>query len=311
VADAGAVTAGAPIVAAAGGERSFLDTGLDFGRDAFDPDEKAAMLAWYDEVHEWDGMRLAPFAAFWIEHDPGGFKRLKRHLLTLGDERDGAGLPVAAGVLMYVHTYTAIGNGKGALYEVVAARELGLTRAEVLDAVRHASLHGGPVGLNPLADIAGSYFDDWQDGPSTTAWPDGWAPDPRAFRSGIDHGTDDLSAGEMALVAAWHERMHGEVPAHVAALARLHPRAYKTLRIRQETATGGALPAQLFPLLTLHLAAVTARPTSMRRAAQEARALGVRRHQAVSTLFWASVPGGEAALEPAWDAVHDIVEDMP
>jgi alkylhydroperoxidase/carboxymuconolactone decarboxylase family protein YurZ len=297
--------------AATASGRGFLDTGLDFGRDEFDPDEKAAMLAWYDEAHEWGGLRLAPFAGFWIEHDPGGFKRLKRHLLTLDEQRDGVTLPVAAGVLMYVHTYTAVGNGKGALYEVVAARELGASRSEVLDAVRHAMLHGGPIGLNPLADIAGPYFDDWEDGPSAIAWPAGWAPDPAAFRSGIDHGTDDLPAGELALVTAWHERMHGEVPAHVPALARLHPRAYKTLRLRQEAAVGGALPAQLFPLLTLHLAAVTARPVALRRAAQEARALGVRRHQAVSTLFWAAVPGGEAAFEQAWTAVADVLEDMP
>jgi hypothetical protein len=292
-------------------DRSFLDPGLDFGRDEFAPAEKAAMIAWYDEVHEWGGMRLAPFAGFWIEHDPGGFKRLKRHLLTLDEERDGAALPVAAGILMYVHTYTAIGNGKGALYEIVAARELGLTRSEVLDAVRHAALHGGPVGINPLADIAGGYFDDWEDGPPTQAWPPGWAPDPAAFRSGIDHATDDLSARDLAAVEAWHRRMHGEVPAHVSAMARLHPRAYKTLRLRQETAAGAALPAQLFPLLALHLATVTRRPVAARRAAQEARALGVRRHQAVSTLFWAAVPGSEVALEQAWDAVAAVVEDMP
>jgi hypothetical protein len=292
-------------------ERSFLDTGLDFSTEEFDPEQQAAMLAWYADVHDVGDLDLAPFARFWIKNDPGGFKRLKRHILTLEDEIDGVSLPLAAGVLMHVFTYTAIGNGKGALYEVIAARALGASKAEILETVRLAVLASGPSGMNPLGDIAEGYFDEWTepDGPPLE-WPSGWAPDAGAFRSGIDPSTDELSDDEMARLVAWHERMHGEVPVHVTTLARLHPRAYKTHRLRYELAFTGALPAQLVPLLDLHVAVNRRWPDAARRAVQMAQALDVRRHQVVTTLFWGAASGGEAALERAASAVADQLEGL-
>ena len=292
-------------------ERSFLDTGLDFSTEDFDPDEQAAMLAWYADVHDVGDLDLAPFARFWIKNDPGGFKRLKRHILTLESEAGGVTLPVAAGVLMHVFTYTAIGNGKGALYEIIAARTLGASKPEILETLRLAALTCGPSGMNPLGAIAEGYMDEWTEHDATgLRWPVGWAPDVGAFRSDLDPSTDELSDEEVARVVGWHERMHGEVPVHVATLARLHPTAYKTHRLRYELAFTGALPAQLVPLLDLHLAVNRRWPEAARRAVQMARALGVRRHQVVTTLFWGASSGGEAALEGAVAAVADLLDDM-
>jgi hypothetical protein len=292
-------------------KRSFLDTGFDFSHEEFEPAEKEAILKWYAEVHDYQGLDLAPFARFWIDTDPGGFKLLKRHLLTLEESRDRVSLPVAAGVLMYAFTYTALGNGKGAFYEIIAARAVGATKAQIVELVRIAALFGGPIGLNPLAARIGDYMDEWtEDGDQPIEWPAGWAPSVEAFRSGIDFGTDDLSAGELDLIAEWHERMHGEVPDHVRVVAELHPTAYKTQRIRQEAAITGALPAQLVPLLMLHLGVVDLNPTLIRRSAQMARALGVRRHQVVSTLFWATTGGGEWKLEQALEPCRDVLSEL-
>src|SRR5688572_14737835 len=113
-----------------GAGRAFLDPGLDFATDAFTAEEKAAMLAWYRDVHDYGELDLAPFARFAIEHDPGGFKRLRRHVMTFEEPSAGVALPTVAGVLMYVHAYTAMGNGKGALYEIIAVRALGVSRAQ-------------------------------------------------------------------------------------------------------------------------------------------------------------------------------------
>jgi hypothetical protein len=291
--------------------RPFLDTGLDFSVEEFDPDEKAAMLAWYEDVHNYGGLDLAPFARFWIENDPGGFKRLKRHLLTLDEAVEGVALPVSVGVLLFVHTYTAIGNGKGAFYEIVAARALGINRREVLEVVRSASLFGGPVGMNPLSEVIGRYFEEWvDDSPTGSPWPDGWTGDVGRFRSGIDHATNELLPGELDLIVRWHESVYGEVPSHLPRLAVLHPTALKTQLIRQEAIVTGDLPAQVIPLLHLHLAVARMQPTMIRRAVQMARSLGVRRHQVVSALFWASVAGGSLVLEQAYGAIDDILDEM-
>jgi hypothetical protein len=213
-------------------------------------------------------------------------------------------------VLMYAFTYAATGNGKGAFYEVIAARALGATKAQIVELIRLAALFGGPVGMNPLGELMGDYLDEWVDDPAPPiAWPPGWAPDIDAFRSGIDLTTDVLTPDEIDLIAAWHRRMYGEVPDYVSLVADLFPTAYKTQRIRHEAAVTGALPAQLLPLLILHLAVVDLGPRSIRRAVQMARALGVRRHHVMATLFWATVGGGELALEDAIDPLRDLVSE--
>lgn len=290
----------------------FLGMGLDLSTDTFTDEEKARTLEWYGRLHDHGDLDLAPFSRFMLEHDPVGFKRLRRHLITLDDEIDGPALPVAAGVLMFVHTYIVLGMGKGALYEIIAMRELGATRAEIMETVRLGALHGGPRGVNALAEVADGYLREWHEEPETesrVAWPAGWAPDPERFRSGIDLGTDELGPGELELLRGWYRRTVGDVPSHVEFLGRVAPRSLKTQRARFETAITGALPAQIIPLLTLHLSAVRLWPTPLRRAVQSARSLGVRRGEVVAALLWAGVYGADVVMETAMDAAGDLFED--
>jgi alkylhydroperoxidase/carboxymuconolactone decarboxylase family protein YurZ len=290
---------------------AFLDSGLDFSTDSFEPEEKAALLAWYRDVHDYKDLDLAPFARFVVEHDAGGFKRLRRHVMRLEDAHDGVSLPTVAGVLMYVHTYVAIANGKGALYEVIAARALGASKAQALETMRLGAQYGGPAGMNPLGELALEYLDEWDGGEaSTIEWPEGWAPDPAAFRSGIDPASVELSGEELELARDWYRRMFGEVPRHVDRLAALHPTAFKTHLVRFEFAPVTALPAQIVPLFRLHLAALRQWPQAARRATQMAKSLGVRRHHVVSTLFWAAVYGGDPVLETAMTAIDDLLDDF-
>jgi alkylhydroperoxidase/carboxymuconolactone decarboxylase family protein YurZ len=289
----------------------FLGMGLDLSTDAFTDEERERTLKWYSEVHDHGDLDLAPFSRFMLEHDPTGFKRLRRHLITLEDELDGPPLPVAAGVLMFVHTYIVLGMGKGALYEIIAMRELGASRAEVMEIVRLGALHGGPRGINALAEVADAYLREWKEEAGTesrVAWPAGWAPDVERFRSGIDLASDELEPGELELIRDWYRGLLGEVPPHVDFLARVAPRAFKTQRARFETAITGALPAQMIPLLSLHLSAVRVWPKPLRRAVQTAKALGVQRGEVVAALFWAGVYGADIVMETALDAAGDILE---
>jgi hypothetical protein len=59
--------------------------------------------------------------------------------------------------------------------------------------------------------------------------------------------------------------MRGVIPQHVALFGRLHPRAYKLQRIRYKTSVGQLMPAQLVPLLTLHLATLRLQRQVMRQ----------------------------------------------
>jgi hypothetical protein len=289
----------------------FLGMGIDLSTDTFTDDEKARTLAWYREYHDHGDLDLAPFARFMVEHDPTGFKRLRRHMIALDEELDEPPLPLAAGVLMFVHTYFALGMGKGALYEIITMRELGATRAEIMETIALGALQGGPLGINAFAEVGDEYLREWREDPdavSRVAWPARWAPDVERFRSGIDLAADELLPGELDLIRDWYRRTVGEVPAQVEFLARVAPRAYKTQRARFETAVKGALPAQMIPLLTLHLSAVRVWPKPLRRSLQMAQAFGVRRREVVSTLLWAGVYGADVVLETAFDAAGDVLE---
>jgi alkylhydroperoxidase/carboxymuconolactone decarboxylase family protein YurZ len=284
--------------------RDFRGAGIDVTTDTVTDEEKARTLAWYREHHDVGELDLSPFARFAIEHDPAWFKRLRRHIFTF------EALPLAAGVLMYVHTYFALGMGKGALYELVTMRNLGATKAEVLEALAFGAYHGGPRGLNAFAEVGDEYLRDWQDRAGTVTrveWPPGWAPDVDRLRSGIDLSTDELLPGEDDLIRDWYVRVYGEVPVHIEVLARTCPAGLKTLRARYETTVRGALPAQMLPLLALHLHAIQLAPTPLRRAVQLARALGVGREQLLTALLWAAVYGGDAVLETAFDAAGDVL----
>jgi alkylhydroperoxidase/carboxymuconolactone decarboxylase family protein YurZ len=287
-------------------DESYLAVGFDYSTDTLSPEEKASVLAWYRDLHDHGDLDLSPFARFGVAHDPVGFKALKRHVETLGR----TALPVGPMVLLWVHTYVALGNGKGALYEIVAARALGATRAEVLETVHLAALVAGPLGLNPLGELAHEYMLEWEDdGESRLEWPEGWAPDVDRFRSGIDLRADGLTDAELELLRAWNRRLYGEVPPSVEFAVLAHPAAYKTQQARLEKAVTGAIPAQLIPLLSLHLGAIRQTPVPIRRALQMARSLGVAREYVESTLFWAAVYGGDVVFEAALDAAGDLLDD--
>ena len=288
--------------------QAFLGMGLDLGTDTFTDEEKTRTLEWYRQVHDHGDLDLAPFSRFMIEHDPTGFKRLRRHLIALDEELDEPPLPMAVGIFMFVHTYIVLGMGKGALYETIAIRELGARKEEILELVRLAALYGGPRGINAFAEIADDYLREWtEDGERRFEWPEGWAPDPGWFRSGIDLDSDELLPGELDLIRDWYRRALGEVPAQVDFLAQAAPAAYKTQRARFERAVRGDLPAQMIPFLTLHLTALRRDPKPLRRSIQTAKALGVRRRDVVSALFWAGVYGTDLVMETAFDAAGDVL----
>lgn len=285
----------------------------DLGGPDLSGDEQAALLAPYEPLHDHDGVDLAPFPRFWIDNDPGGFKRLKQHLPTLWASVNGEDLPLVVGQVMYAYGYMVVGNAKGALYEVIGARRMGVSRDQVGELVRHAALAGGPLGINPIADLLSDYLDTWSqsDEPDPAAWPQRWTFEPTVFRSGIDHSRSELTAPEWHLLQDWYERMLGGVPAHFADLATWHPSAFKTMRIREEHASAGTLPDQLIPLLHLHVGLFRRDAIAVRRALALAKALGLHRHEVVCAIYWACVPGGEAALHFAYESAGDLVSELP
>lgn len=298
-------------MAVAPAERNFADTGLDFSvGDRFTPEEKKNLLAWYRDTHGKGGLDLVPFAPFLIDNLPSAFKLSRQHLITVPKPRDGAILPDIATILFYLHTYTAMANPKGILYEIINAREAGAPKALVLDVLNYAYLTAGARGMNAAAETSAEYLRQWPESEKPKKrlkWPKGWGPDPKAFRSGINLNSSELTSAEIRMITAWHQRMHGVVPRHVELFGKLHPEAYKVQRIRYEKAIGKTMPAQLAPLMTLHLAAHYLWTGVMRQAIHQARVLGARRHHVVHTLLM----GLRQSIDPmVMEVVAEEVGDL-
>ena len=290
----------------------FMATGLDFEREAFTDEERTELLDWYRTEHGLEDLSLVSYMVFLIDHLPGPYKRMRQHAQATMTGRDGVSLPLLAYVLFYIHSYAAIDFPKGVFYEIMSARHMGAPKQLVLDVLGYSYLSAGPRGMNAAAELSDAYLRDWADPPGLepARWPEGWGPEPDAFRAGIDYSTPDLTAGEIQKISAWHQRMHGTVPRHVELFGRLHPQACKLQRIRYEKeAAGKVMPAQLAPLLTLHLATLRLQPQVMRQSLHQARALGCRRHHVVQTIEAGlrQMMVHPLYLEQATDAVGDLL----
>ena len=269
-----------------GNGAAFMEMGLDFGAEAFSQEERDKLLGWYQTEHGLEDLSLVSYMVFLIDHLPGPYKRMRQHAQATMVERDGVSLPLLAYVLFYIHSYAAIDFPKGVLYEVMSAHHMGAPKQLVLDVIGHSYLSAGPRGMNAVSELSNGYLTEWVDAPDLkpVEWPEGWGPDPDAFRAGIDYSTPDLTAEELQRISEWHQRMHGVVPRHVELFGRLHPRALKLQRLRYEKSVGTVMPAQLAPLLMLHLATLRLQPQVMRQSLHQARVLGCRRHHVVQTL---------------------------
>lgn len=273
---------------------AFLDPGLDFGQEDLSEDEARRYLAWCARVHGEGNLDLVPFAEFFVEFDPAGLKRLRRHTGTIG-------LPIEAAVLMWAHTYCVLGFSKGVLYEVIAARELGVNRSAVIEVLRVAGFIGGPLALNAAGELTSPYLRQWTAGDDEpVTWPAGWSVDPGAFASGIDQMATELTGDEMALVRAWYARVHGGMPPALETAAAMNPSAFKMAHVRFERLAGDHIPVQLIPLLLVHTGAATGRSALTKRGAELARSVGLDDRIVAATIHWAGAVGGTWTLEQAF-----------
>lgn len=263
---------------------------------------------------------LFPFVPFMHEHRPDA---LKRYRLAVDVATQGVGLddpmpnpPVAS--LLAGHYYTTLPYPQGIAADLFVAKRVGGRRQEVADILGLAWLHSGMHGMNTASRVCGPFMDDWGaagDTGSGVPWPDGWAPDPEAFRSGIDFAmaddTNEISADDLAKLEGWHRRVQGEVPRYVGFLAKYHPLALKAFRARYETSMEGSLPKQYIALSQIQLAAAWRCAEAVRRGVHMARAFGVRRDHVVQALVFSQLYLGDIGMDAALEGVADALESWP
>ena len=286
-----------------------FDTGLDRSNTLSDAESKR-LAAWYAEQHGTGDLSLVPFVTLLVEHRPDV---MKHHRFVAQAKHDSQHFGPIVTVLLFTHLYTIVANEEGILYEIIAARKAGATKAEVLDVIAFAYLHGGTNGLNAVGKLSDQYLREWTDegrALATSPWPAHWGTDPDAFRSGIDTNAT-FSDDDLAKVERWYRSVGSELPAYVRLLATHRPTVLKEYRRLQEAALGAALPKQMVPLMLLHLSIVRANVGGIRFAAKQAQAFGVTRDEFLDTVCWAMSYSGELGLQAVGPVLAEIVEAWP
>jgi hypothetical protein len=210
--------------------------------------------------------------------------------------------------LRYLHYYAFMGHTEGVLYQMRMAARAGHRRADVIETLAVAAFHSPNLGLHYMGPAVAEALRDYQEREEPFSWPDGWAPDGDAFRSGLDFSSDELRDGELELVEAWYLRVTGEVPRHVHFLGQHRPGLLKAWRNRFEN-TLRELPKQMLPFLLLHFETIRGHQDGIREAALLGRGFGMTKGQAVDAVASAMNYAGPAGISNVDRAAGDVFAD--
>jgi len=205
--------------------------------------------------------------------------------------------------------YMRLGWESGIYNEFREYQMRGMSKAQVMELVMYAQLSGGGMrSIGYIHNAVGKSLYDWADGTSPT-FPEGWAPDPQAFKAGLDLSVGDLTEQDRKNILAWYERTMGWVPKSVRFAMKHQPRFLKAQRAKWESVFK-LLPKQVAPFLMLAQHTLTGFREGLREGALLAKAWGF-------TPAWVMEPitgqayyfKGLEALEAAHDALDDILDN--
>jgi hypothetical protein len=251
----------------------------------------AEVQAFRDQFGDVTG-RIHPGQQFWLEHKPDVLKRYRLYSNYINDP-NAPGLDedeyVNPNLFGFVYLYGMTGFDEGVRYIVHGEQHYGLTKAEILEGIAAAFIYLGPRGMDTVAKGLAGF--EWKRADRRPRFPDNWAPDPEAFRSGIDPSTPHLTPDEREKLVAWYQRVEGEVPDYVPFMADHRPEMLKTYRIRFENAIR-LLPKQVMPYMMIHINVTRGFREGIRESVLLAKGFGMTKAQTIEALAWGMFYGG-------------------
>jgi hypothetical protein len=276
---------------------NWVHRGLDLSRPTeLTPEEAEAFRAHYATQfgHSLDGLD------WWLDRNPEVLKRYRLYSsLTLRVEPAMTG----NGTLTF---YALMGYLTGVRYVLHSWRARGISRAQADEMIALAFVHAGPRGMQCIAEaMKGLEFPENPDPPAR--FPEGWAPDIEAFRSGLDFSSVDLLPGEKAKLYDWYLRTIGEIPPYVRFMAEHRPRLIKTHRARIENMLY-VLPKQMWPTTMLYYHVMSRQAEGIRENVLLCKAWGVSRSDTLDTIGNALVYGQMEAASMIQREAGDIFD---
>lgn len=211
--------------------------------------------------------------------------------------------------IQQLHSYMMLGWETGIRNQFRVLRRLGFTRAQIMEIVMYSRLASGMRGLGHVYHAVGDMLPDYADGSGNPEFPDGWAADPAAFKSGLDLSTRDLTDQDRQNLTEWYERTIGYLPRSIAFGMKYDPQLLKIHRAMWEVAIK-TLPKQVVPYLMLRDSTLANDRDALREAALLSKAWGLTPDWIVrgitQTVHYFT---GLRGLYAAHDAVSDLLEN--
>jgi hypothetical protein len=183
----------------------------------------------------------------------------------------------------------------------------GFTRAQLMELVLYTQLQAGIRGLQHVYNAVAKILPFFYERPEPAPFPAGWAPDPEAFRSGLDLSSRALTEADRRNVADWYERTIGYVPRTAQFAMRRHPDFFKWYRARWEIIFQ-TLPKQVVPYIMLRQHLLTGSTDALREAILLGKAWGVSKEWVVHGLTVSAYYTGFEGLYAVTDAVDDLLD---
>jgi hypothetical protein len=261
-----------------------FDTDLDLSNlNEVTPEEARALVDWYETAHGDGAGDLTPFVSFLIQNGPAHLKLYRAYAQSLHELGE---LPQVIVPLLFLHYYMSIGSERGVLYEVVASRQWGATKREVLETIGLTFVESGPFSAN-AASASSDYLDSWQgDEPRRVGyeWPTYWK-------------TEGLTQSEIS-----DDSPTGRLLAHRA------PNMLSALRARVRKARAGTqLNPVVFVLYDLHSAVARGRAGDAMRAARIAISAGVRTNEILEVVGFGALYATSSQLDEVAGALEPLL----
>jgi hypothetical protein len=211
--------------------------------------------------------------------------------------------------IQQLHSYMVLGWEMGIRNQFRVLRRLGFTRAQIMEIVHFGRLTAGMRGLGHVYHAIGDVLPDYADGHGKPEFPEGWAADPAAFKSGLDLSTRDLTDSDRKHLTDWYERTIGYVPKSILFGMKYDPQFLKVHRAMWEIAIK-TLPKQVAPYLMLRDSTLNNDRDALREAALLGKAWGLTPDWIVRGVTQtAHYFTGLRGMYAAYDALDELLEE--
>src|SRR6266700_2774563 len=181
----------------------------------------------------WGLMYQSTADSIMLDHRPDyarsfyeGLRTFRTRLEQTGTETNN---PVQLTITSFQHLpmYILYGWETGIYNEFRHLHFRGLSKAQLMELVMFAQLQAGMRGLQLVYNSVSRLLADFPDPPEPAPFPKGWAPDPEAFKAGLDLSTRELTPADRESLTTWYHRTIGYVPNSVQFGMTYHLEMYK------------------------------------------------------------------------------------